>query len=223
MEKSQISIALKELREKSPKRNFNQSVDILITLKDIDMKKQENKIEIYTILPHTRGKKIKICGLVDQSLASLAKKSLDNVVLLEDFKKYDKKKDIKKLATEYDFFVAQDNIMTKIATTFGKVLGPKKKMPNPKAGCIIPGNIPSLEPIVERLNKTVKLISGNEKAIKTCIGRQDMQNEELIDNILAVYSALITKLPNEASNIKNVMLKFTMGPGYIIDKGIKEK
>lgn len=220
MDKNQILTALKELREKSPKRNFNQSVDFLVTLKDMDMKKQDNKIELYIVLPHTRGKKVKICGLLDQQLSSLAKKSFDNVVFLEDFKKYTNKKDIKKLAADYDFFVAQDTIMTKIASTFGKVLGPKKKMPNPKAGCVVPGSIPTLEPIVERLNKTVRLVSGTEKAVKASVGTQSMKDEELADNILTIYSSLVNKLPNEASNIKQIMLKFTMGPGYIIGKGM---
>ena len=39
----------------------------------------------------------------------------------EVFDKYKEKKDMKKLAVTYDYFIAQATIMPKIATTFGKV------------------------------------------------------------------------------------------------------
>ena len=111
--------------------------------------------------------------------------------------------------------------MSQVATTFGKILGPKKKMPNPKAGCVVPGTIPSLDPIVQKLNNTIKLYSGSEKAVKICVGKEAMKDEELTDNIIAVYNFLLTKLPQEKQNIKDIILKFTMGPIYKIGKGMK--
>ena len=207
MDKSQINQALKELREKSPKRNFSQSIDIIFLLKDIDMKKNENRIDTYIVLPNSIGRKVKICGLVDQQLVNISKKTFDHTIVLEEFKNISKeKKIIRKLAKDYDFFVAQANIMSQVATTFGKILGPKKKMPNPKAGCVVPGTIPSLDPIVQKLNNTIKLYSGSEKAVKICVGKEAMKDEELTDNIIAVYNFLLTKLPQEKQNIKDIIL-----------------
>ena len=80
----------------------------------------------------------------------------------EDFEKYLKdRRSAKKLADEYHYFVAQANIMSKVAAAFGKVFGPKKKMPNPKAGQIVPPKA-NLEPITNNLRKKVRI--QNKKA-----------------------------------------------------------
>ena len=81
------------------------------------------------------------------------KKSLDAAFETHDFDQFkDNASKIKKLAGEYDFFVAQANIMPQVATVFGKVLGPRGKMPNPKAGCVVPPKS-QLGPLKERLGK----------------------------------------------------------------------
>src|SRR3989344_1829609 len=95
MDKSQINQALKELREKSPKRNFSQSIDIIFLLKDIDMKKNENRIDTYIVLPNSIGRKVKICGLVDQQLVNISKKTFDHTIVLEEFKNISKEKNAK--------------------------------------------------------------------------------------------------------------------------------
>ena len=106
------------------------------------------------------------------------------------------------MANSNDFFVAQVEIMAQVAVTFGKVLGARGKMPNPKAGCVVPGSISNLEPIANKLQNTVKLQTKNETSVKTSIGIESMKDEDLADNVLAVYNTLLSKLPQEKNNIK---------------------
>ena len=130
------------------------------------------------------------------------------------------KKDMKKLAVTYDYFIAQATIMPKIATTFGKVFGPKGKMPNPKAGCVVPPNA-NLKPLVQKLKKTLKVKALADPIVHCCVGKEDSKEEEIIDNIMTVYNGVVHSLPQEANNIRNSYLKLTMGKSFKI--GDKEK
>src|SRR3989344_7185156 len=147
MEKSQILKALKELREKSPKRKFSQSIDVLINLKNLDLKKPEHKLDLYLQLPRQVEKKKKICIFVDSQLALKAEKVCDTVIQKQDFEKWKDKKLQRELANNHDYFMSQVEVMAQVASVFGKILGSRGKMPNPKAGCVVPGNIPTLEPV----------------------------------------------------------------------------
>lgn len=216
MNKEQIKKALEEARANAKKRNFSQTFDLIINLKQLDLKKPDHKINTFITLPHSRGKTPKICGLVGEQSLTEAKANFDLAILKEDFPTYSKDKNkAKKLATEYDFFVAQANIMPDIATHFGKVLGSRGKMPNPKAGCIVPPKIP-LKPIKEKLNKLVHAQTKNEISIKTMIGNESMSDDEITENIMKVYNEVLHLLPLHEQNLKNVLLKLTMGKPAIV-------
>ena len=220
MNKNSILESLKKLREISKKRNFNQSIDLIVNLKQLDKKNPEHKIDLFLQLPKSKVKKPKICALVDKELATKAK-IFDKVILKEDFPKYSKDKKLtKKLATEYDYFVAQANLMGEIATAFGKVFGPKGKMPNPKAGCIVPPVIPNLEPIQQKIFSTVRFVTKDQLLVRSSIGSEDMSDEDLVENIYHAYTTILHALPKEKDNLKSVLIKLTMSPSVqITDKG----
>jgi len=210
MEKQHVLTVLKQLRTSLKKRNFSQTLDIIFNLQGIDIKKPDQKLDFYFNLPHAKGKKTNICALVDAALASQTRKIFDTTISKEEFPKWtNKTKEQKKLAEEHDYFLAQADLMTSIAATFGKVLGPKGKMPNPKAGCVIPTTAP-LEPLATRLSTLARIQTKNDLTIKLPLGTEAMTDEQLCDNILAAYNTLLTKLPQEKNNIRNSLIKFTM-------------
>lgn len=224
MEKQEIVNTLKQLREKAPKRKFSQSVDLIVNLQNLDLKKPEHKVDLYLQLPHSIGKKVRICGFVDAQLAQKAKSAFNTVITKEEFTKWNNnKKEQKKLATSHDFFVSQVEIMAQVAATFGKTLGARGKMPNPKAGCVVPGNIPNLDGLTNKLQNTVRLQTKNETSVKTSIGVENMKDEDLAENVLTAYNTLLAKLPQEKNNIKYVAIKFTMSPMIKIGDAVKVK
>lgn len=216
MDRKEVLELIERVRKGSQKRKFSQAFDLQIRFRDIDLKKQEQKVDFFVPLPHSRGREPKICAFVDAQLVGQAKKLFENVVLGEEFEGWkDNKKGLKKLAKDYDFFVAQANLMAKLATIFGKTLGTKGKMPNPKAGCVVPGTA-NLEPLVSKLKKTVHVQTKNELAVKAPVGNENMKDEDVAENILAIYNQLMSSLaPN---NIKSVGLKLTMGPIFMLGK-----
>ncbi len=220
MDKSHIQETLKAIKDAKSPRNFKQTIDFIINFRGLDLKKQDNKIDLYVQIPHERGKKVQICGLVGPELAESAKKNFATVVLSDDFSKYDHKK-IKSLAKGHQFFVAQANIMPLVATTFGKSLGPRGKMPNPKAGCVVPPTA-NLAPLARKLEKTVRIKVDKEPIFQAAVGKEDSPEEEVIENILALYNAIIHALPGEKNNIKDAYMKLTMGKAVKLEQQIEE-
>src|SRR3989344_4527782 len=224
MEKQDILNGLKKLRETSPKRKFSQSIDIVMNLQNLDLKKPEHKVDLYLQLPHQTGVKKTLCAFVDAQLAQKARAAFDTVITKEEFSKWqNNKKEQKRLATAHDFFISQLEIMAQVAAIFGKVLGARGKMPNPKAGAVIPGNIQNLEPIANKLRNIVRLQTKNELSVKASIGTEAMKDEDLADNILSVYNTILSKLPQEKTNIRYIAIKTTMGPLFKITEPVKVK
>ncbi len=214
MKKSDVIKAITKLREeeknRKKKRAFLQSFDLSIALKGINFKKPENKIDLIVQLPHPKTKDLKICALVDKELVGEAKKHCSLVIEKKDFGEYKSNpRKTRKLARTYDFFIAQANIMADIALTFGKFLGSKRKMPNPKAGLIVPPTA-KLEALVKKLNKTIIISQSKAPVINLKLGTEDMPDEELAENVLSVYNAVEHALPGGKNQIRAVYVKFTM-------------
>ena len=217
MDKKKILEFLKQLREKSPKKNFVQKVDLIINLRNLNLKNPEENVDFFVNLPHAPGKKIKICALVGKELEERAK-VFDNMIKKDEFLKYqDNKKELKKLAQDYDYFVAQANLMTEVAKVFGRTLGPRNKMPNPKSGAVVtPAS--DLNELKAKLEKAVRLKTRNEPILKTYVGNESMKDDELADNIITIYDSVLKALPQAEGNLKDFILKLTMGPALKVKK-----
>lgn len=212
MKRDDFQQALKAVKDRSPKKKFVQSVEMILNFKGLNLKKPEEQVDVFHVLPHGLGSARTVCALIGVELQEQAKKHCDHFVLNDDFQKYEgKKKEVKKLASQYDYFIAQAPFMANIAKVFGRYFGPKGKMPNPKAGCVVPPNA-NLEVIKKKLASTIRLQMKGKPLIQVPVGREDMDETKLIDNIFSVYQAIAPKLPGEDANIRSIYLKLSMGP-----------
>jgi large subunit ribosomal protein L1 len=210
--KEQVQKALEYIKAGSPQRKFSQALDLIINLKELDLKKPEEQLDVWVPLAHDRGKKFRIGAFVGPEMLEQAKNTCDTVIAHDDFKRYEgNKKSIKKLAKTHDLFIAQANIMPDVAKYFGRILGPRGKMPNPKAGCVVPPNA-NLKVLTEKLKKTVHVVAKIQLSAKCAVGKQDTPEEKLVENIMTVITTARQALPQEDNNIKSVMLKYSMGP-----------
>jgi len=221
MDKKQFTQALQILKESS-KRKFDQSYELIINLKNIDLKNQNNQIDMFVTLPRSTGKKIKLCALVGRELKDSATDNFDQVITNEDFAKYEgKKKEVKKLSEKFDFFVAQATLMPAVAKTFGRVFGPRQRMPNPKAGCVVPPNA-NLKPVADKLRRTIRLQARKMPVIQCIVGKESSSDDDVLENMQSVFNQVLHSLPQEKNNIKSVLIKKTMSPAVIVgEKGKK--
>ena len=210
MDQKSVVEVLKKLRAETKERKFEQSVELIVNLKDLNLKNPDEQVEFFTNVPNPFGKN-KVCAVVDGELLEEAKRVCDFVITVGELDTYQKdKKKTKQLGSDYDFFIAQANIMGKVAGAFGRVLGPRGKMPNPKAGCVVPPKA-ALGPLYERLQSTVKIAAKKFPVIQLKVGTEKMSDEELAKNITYFYDQIEHHLPKEQHNIRGALIKRTMG------------
>lgn len=210
MDKKAIEKTLEEAKKNSKKRNFEQTIELIINLKELDLKIPEHQVEFFTTLPYPQKKNV-ICAIVGPELADQAKQHADKVITPDKFPIYiQDKKAVKKLAQECDFFIAQANIMTEIAKVFGRVLGPRGKMPNPKAGGVVPANA-NIKLTIDKLKITYKISAKLQPTVKIALGKENTDVKQIVENAHTIYTQVVQKLPNEEQNIKNALIKLTMG------------
>ena len=185
---------IKQLREHSKKRNFIQTFDLIINLKNINLKNPENKISKELVLPHGRGKEIKICIIGEKE--QINRKKLEELAR--------NKKAAKAFSKKYDFFLAEAPLMPIVGKTIGRFLGPKGKMPKP-----IAPNVDKAK-LIELAKKSVRISVKTEPTIKCPVGTEQMEDEKIEENIKFVLKNVESMLPKGKSQIKDILLKLTM-------------
>jgi large subunit ribosomal protein L1 len=204
---TEIIDAVKEAKEQAKPRNFTQSIDVIINLKDIDVRRPENRFNEELALPNGRGKPIKIGVIADGELAVSAKNAgIDLVISKDDLQEFGKdRKAAKKVANSVDSFIAQADMMPLVGRFLGPVLGPRNQMPKP-----VPASA-KIEPLLERVGSTIKVGIKNQPSIQILVGTQDMSDEDLAENIEAVLAILDRHLEKGRNQIKSMYIKTTMG------------
>lgn len=196
---AQLKKALTELRT-AKERKFDQTVDLIVNLQKFDIKK--GNVNIFVSIPH-KIKDKKIAGFLEVKNQNI------ETITPDEFKRYSDKAKLKSLVNSHDFFIAQASLMPSVATNFGRALGPTGKMPSPQLGIVLNADEKSLNELKNKINTSVK-IKIKESSIKIPIGKQSMKDEDIVENIMAIYNVLLKTLPRNKENIKNIEIKFTM-------------
>lgn len=207
LDQKTILSAVKEAKEKSQKRKFNQSIELIIKLQDIDMKAPESKIQEIIELPYAPEKANKVCVIGSGELAMKAKNANADYVIergeLESLA--GKKQDLRKVANNYDFFIAEAPLMPLVGRTLGSVLGPRGKMPVP-----VPPSA-DIAGLIKKHRKTIIVRMRNQPILQNRVATENMKDEEITENIQTVLRVLEGKLKKGMKNIKFVYIKTAMG------------
>ena len=200
-------MAVQKALESAKKRNFTETVELAINLKDVDLSIPKNRITDDIILPNGRGRAVKICVIGGGELALKAKDVADVVITPDELQTIaDDKKQAKKLANSTDYFIAEAPLMAVVGKRLGTVLGPRGKMPKP----IAPGVDPSA--MIDGLRRTVSVRTKDRMTFHAPVGTVEMSPEELADNIETILKRVELKLEKGRMNIASSYIKTTMGP-----------
>jgi large subunit ribosomal protein L1 len=207
LDKNTLLDAVKEAKAKSGEKKFTQSIELILDIKEIDMKSPEGKIQQVIELPHVTGKPNKIMVVATGELAMNARNAkVDKVLEKADLEGLaGKKKELRNLANDYDVFLSEAPLMALVGRNFGPVLGPRGKLPVP-----VPPNA-DITTLINKHRKTILVRMRNQPIIQCAVGTADMKDEEIVDNIQAVLRMLEGKLKRGLKNIKYAFIKTSMG------------
>jgi large subunit ribosomal protein L1 len=190
-----------------PERNFRETVDIAINLRDLDLDDPSNRVDESVVLPAGTGQDTQIVVFAEGETAVRAEEAAEQVLDAEALSDLGDDDDAAKdLADDTDFFLAEEALMQDIGRYLGTVLGPRGKMPDP----ISPDD--DVVEMIERLKNSVQLRSGDRRTFHTRVGAEDMSAEEIADNIDVILRRLHADLEKGPMNVDRVYVKTTMGP-----------
>ncbi len=207
--------AVREAIESAPKRRFVESVDLTVVLRNVDLKRNPNlKLNEVVTLPNppkNKAPKVAVIGRGDFSLKA-REAGADIVLEPEDVERIAKdKRELKKLASRFDFFVSQADLIPRLARFLGPVLGPRNKMPMP-----LPANqVDRLPEIISKLRRSVRIRMRDQPMFHVKVGSADMTPEEIAENAEAVISA-VEKKYGDLNYIESIYVKTTMGPAVSV-------
>ncbi len=204
--RQQIMDAIEKAREASPERNFEESFDMVINLRELDMKRPDNRVNLRFQLPNGVGDR-KVMVFASGDLALRARRAgADEVVGPEELNELaGDKKEAKKKLKDYDVFVAEAPLMPTVGRIAGPILGPRGRMPTP-----VPPQAP-IDDVIEQERRTVILRSRDKPFVHCIVGKEGMSDEEVAENIEAVIGNLARSTKRGMGNVSSVYLKTTMG------------
>jgi large subunit ribosomal protein L1 len=198
-----------EILKKCPPVKFDQSVEVSLYT-GIDAQKSDQQVRGTVSLPNGSGKRI---VLLVFARGEKVKEALDagaDYAGNEDL--FEK---IKSGWTAFDAVIATPDMMRDVGK-LGKVLGPRGLMPTPKAGTVTTDVVKAIAEV--RAGK-IEFKSDKHGVVNSLAGKLSFDSNKLLENILAILSAIVKAKPPTARGIylKSLALSSTMGPGIKID------
>jgi len=213
---TQLVEVIKQAKESDKTRKFQQSIEMILVFKDIDVKKGFAINETIQ-LPKKMSKSASVCIIAAGDLGIQAKNAkADRVMNEAELIQLGKnKRESRKVINKYDFFLADTKLMPTVGKVLGQLLGPRGKMPTP-----IPFNAP-VEALLARFRTSVGVKVKGSLSLSCKIGEESMEDAALAANASAVAAIIEKKLPNGDKNIRKIMIKTTMGKAVRLEQAKK--
>lgn len=207
MVEESILNTVERLFEESPQRNFAESVDLAINLKNLDMSQPKYRVDEEILLPNGLGKDLKIAVFAKGEVGLQAKEAgCDYVFTEEDINDLaDDKSRARSIANECDFFIAEVQYMPLIGKTLGAILGPRGKMPVP----LTPDK--NVADMIKSSKNSIRIRSKDKLTFHVAVGRRDMDAERIAENIESIVNRVESVLDKGKQNLKSIYVTTTMG------------
>ncbi|MHA2402380.1 MAG: 50S ribosomal protein L1, partial [Candidatus Kariarchaeaceae archaeon] len=132
METNKILEAVRKAKSSSKQRKFNQSIDLAVSLRDVNLKDPAKRFRAEVLLPHALNKEINICVIGDAALLTKAQEA--GIKFTLDEPQIDQlarnQKEAKSFIEQIDYFLALPQMMALVGKSLGRYLGPAGKMPS---------------------------------------------------------------------------------------------
>lgn len=196
-------------------RKFDETLDLIINLRDVDIRNPNNKIAQELLLPNPiHNQKLNICFITEgDQLIEVKEKGYEvcDPDFLSDLDKKDNKVK-KKFVRKYDSFVCRADLMRNVAKVLGRPLGQSGKMPLPQPkgyGIVKPTE--NVDKIIDNYKKRITVATKKAPMIQTIFGKKSMDVKQNFENLKSLMNFIEGKLPNGQGNVKSIYIKTSMG------------
>ncbi len=195
-------------------KTFAESVELSVHL-GVDPKRSDMIVRGSTRLPHGTGKTVRVCVFAEGDAAEEARAAGAQTVGGDEL--VERVKSGGSGAIDFDKAIAVPEMMTKLRE-IARILGPRGLMPNPKLGTVTT-NV--AEAVREHLGGRVEFRAEKNAIVHTMVGKVTFSEEQIEENIAAVYRALWELrpkgkgAPNASKYVKKAFLASTMGRGSV--------
>jgi len=204
-------------------RKFDETIDFIINLKDVNLNDPKQRLDKELILPNDviTDDKPNICVIASDEILLEAKKigldtlDTDGLAALDREEKKYKKKFVKK----YDFFIVEDKNMRDVARFLARFLGPAGKMPKPfPSGYGIISSVNDLNIAVERYKKIIRILVKKNPVLQVKIGKKSMEMDKILENMKVIVDYVADQMPHKFNNFRSMFIKTTMGRPIKVDE-----
>lgn len=194
------------------KRNFVETIELQIALKNYDPQK-DKPFTGTVVLPTIAKEKLRVCIIGDAKHSVEAQKLGYDVRTEDDLAKLKKnKKLVKKLANSYDAFLASASLIRKLPRLLGPGLNKARKFPTAL------GPNDDIDARVQSLKASVKFQLKSKKTLclGCAVGNVNLSAEEIQTNVITAINFFVSLLPKHWQQVKRLYLHSTMGPSQRI-------
>ena len=201
-----------QILKSAPDAKFDETVDIALNL-GVNPRHADQMIRGAVSLPHGLGKTVRVLVLTKGAKEKEAKDAGADYVGLDDYLEK-----IQEGWFEFDVIIATPDVMSSVGK-FGKILGPKGLMPNPKSGTV-----------TFDIDQTVKEVKAGKiefrvdrnGIIHVGVGKVSFDADKLKDNIKAFIDKIVRMKPASVKGqyLRSATISATMGPGIKLDRSL---
>ncbi len=224
-----IDLSIKRVEGKTEKvRKFDETIDLIINIRDVDIKNPNNRIDQELLLPHPiTGNKPKdsVVFIVKDEMELKLRQLGYNIINPKQLDELQRQsmKDKKSIAKKYAYFVTRADLMRDVAKVLARFLGQQNKMPKPAPkgfGVIRPDE--NIDAYLPQLDRIIKLDMKKQLLLQLKVAKKSQNVTEIFENIDSVLSFVEHALPNGNNNIKSIFIKTTMGKPVKVEEPLRK-
>jgi large subunit ribosomal protein L1 len=189
--------------------SFDPTIDVAVRL-GVDPRKADQMVRGSVSLPHGTGNEVRVAVFAEGAQATAAEEAGADIVGSETIIEM-----IEAGNLDFDAVIATPDQMGKIGR-YGKVLGPRGLMPNPKSGTVTTDVA-----TVVRDVKAGKIEYRNDRQgnVHLVVGKGSFEPRQLVENYAAVLEELVRQRPAAAKGryLQSITVSATQGPPIPID------
>jgi large subunit ribosomal protein L1 len=198
-----------KLLKSAPETKFDETVEVHFNT-GLNVRHADQQLRGTLMLPHGTGKEVRIAVFAEGEKAKEAEDAGADVVGSADLATQ-----IEGGFDDFDVAIATPDMMGTVGK-LGRILGPRGKMPNPKAGTVTFDIAKAV-----RDSKAGKLEYRTDRGanVHLAIGKKSFSERDLLENYATIVEEIVRAKPSAAKGryIRSVTLTSSMGPGIKID------